>query len=297
MGTFILVTLVPGNPEVEVLGPNASAEDYVRVRNELGLDDPIVKRYGEWFSDTIRGDLGKNLLPPVEDVWQKIKRAFPVSIQIAAMAVGAALLISIPLAMTAAYFQNSPLDRGITGASFAFIALPPFLLGVVLKLLFALDLKWLPDTLWVRLTENFGDNIRHAMLPVMTVALAEISVFTRLLRNDLTSTLQDDFILAAKAKGMRGRHIMLREALRPSSFSLITLAGVSLGRLIGGTVIVEQLFSLPGVGQVVVAAAGKKDYPVVQAGVLLIAVFYVTINTVIDIAYSFLDPRIRRGRI
>jgi len=298
LGTFMLVTLVPGNPEVEILGSNASAEDYVRVRSELGLDKPWLQRYGAWLGKVMQGDLGKNVLPPVEQVKTKLMRAFPVSLQLATMAIGFALVVSIPAAMIAAYRPGSAFDRVISSTAFAFISVPTFLLGILLKLEFALNLRWLPDSLWVRPSEGgLVENLRHSILPVLTIALVELAVFTRLLRNDLMATLQDDFILAARAKGMTPRHIMTREALRPSSFSLITLAGVSLGRLIGGTVIVEQLFGLPGVGAVVVTAAGKKDYPLVQGGVLIIACAYVIINVLIDISYAILDPRIRRGRI
>lgn len=298
LGTFQLVTLVPGNPEVEILGSNASAEDYVRVRQELGLDKPWLERYGSWLGKAMQGDLGKNVLPPVEQVKTKLMRAFPVSVQLAVMAIAFALVISIPAAMMAAYRPGSAFDRAVSSTAFAFISVPSFLLGILLKLAFALNWQLLPDSLWVRPTEGgWGENLKHAILPVVTIALTEVAVFTRLLRNDLMATLQDDFILAARAKGMTPRHIMTREALRPSSFSLITLAGVSLGRLIGGTVIVELLFGLPGVGSVVVAAAGKKDYPLVQGGVLIIACAYVLINVLIDISYAVLDPRIRRGRI
>ncbi|MEO8693784.1 MAG: ABC transporter permease [Acidimicrobiales bacterium] len=298
LGTFQLITLVPGNPEVEILGSNASAEDYVRVRSELGLDKPWAERYFSWLGDAVRGDLGKNVLPPVESVKAKLMRAFPVSLELAGLAIGLALLISIPSAMVAAYRPGGAFDRTISSTAFAFISVPSFLLGILLKLAFALNWQLLPDSLWVRITEGgLIENLKHAVLPVLSIALVEVAVFTRLLRNDLMATLQDDFILAARAKGMTPRHIMTREALRPSSFSLITLAGVSLGRLIGGTVIVEQLFGLPGVGAVVVAAAGKKDYPLVQGGVLIIACAYVLINVLIDISYALLDPRIRRGRI
>jgi peptide/nickel transport system permease protein len=298
MGTFELVQLVPGNPEVEVLGSNASAEDYVRVRTELGLDKPVVERYFDWVSHVLRGDLGKNLLPPVEKVSTKLARAFPVTLQIAVMSIGFALLLAIPLAMLAAYRPGSLVDRWIAGSSFMVIAVPSFLLGVLLRLVFAINNRWLPDSLWARPTESgWWENLQHAFLPMVTIGLIEAAVFARLLRNDLIATLQEDFILASKAKGMTGRHIMMREALRPSSFSLITLAGVSLGRTIGGTVIVEQVFTLPGVGSVVVAAAGKKDFPLVQGGVLVIAFAYVVISTVIDVLYGVLDPRIRRGRI
>jgi peptide/nickel transport system permease protein len=298
LGTFQLITLVPGNPEVEILGSNASAEDYVRVRSELGLDKPWAERYFSWLGDAVRGDLGKNVLPPVESVKAKLMRAFPVSLELAGLAIGLALLISIPSAMVAAYRPGGAFDRAISSTAFAFISVPSFLLGILLKLAFALNWQLLPDSLWVRITEGgLVENLKHAVLPVLSIALVEVAVFTRLLRNDLMATLQDDFILAARAKGMTPRHIMTREALRPSSFSLITLAGVSHGRLIGGTVIGEQLFGLPGVGADVVAAAGKKDYPLVQGGVLIIACAYVLINVLIDISYAILDPRIRRGRI
>jgi peptide/nickel transport system permease protein len=302
LGTFELISLVPGNPEVEILGSNASAEDYVRVRAELGLDKPWLERYGSWLDKIMHGDLGKNVLPPVEKVKTKLMRAFPVSLEIAMLAIGFALVLAIPAAMVAAYRPGTWFDRSISSTAFAFISVPPFLLGILLKLAFALNWRWFPDSLWVRPSEGGwccgkDSNLRHAVLPVLAVALNEVAVFTRLLRNDLMATLQDDFILAARAKGMSARHIMTREALRPSSFSLITLAGVSLGRLIGGTVIVESLFGLPGVGAVVVQAAGKKDYPLVQGGVLIIAAAYVLINVLIDISYAILDPRIRRGRI
>lgn len=307
LGTFLLVTLIPGNPEVEILGPNASPADYIRVRDELGLDDPFFGRYFGWLGDVARGDLGRSLLPPSEPVWDKIHRAFPISLQLAGMAIATSLVLAIPLAMMAAYRPGSMLDRGITASAFVMIAVPPFLLGLVIKLVLSLNFKdpsWLnvpwfplPDSLWSRPTEKgWADNLRHAILPVATITANELSIFTRLLRNDLMRTLQDDFILAAKAKGMSARHIMSREALRPSSFSLITLAGVSLGRLIGGTLIVERIFALPGVGNVVIDAGQKKDFKVLQGGVLVIAIAYVLINLLIEIAYSVLDPRIRRGR-
>jgi peptide/nickel transport system permease protein len=183
------------------------------------------------------------------------------------------------------------------------ISVPPFLSGLILILIFALSLGWLPDSQWTRLTNNGSwtdlnlvKNIKSLVLPVLTISINEIAVFLRLLRGDLIGTLQEDFVLAAKAKGMPTRHLMLREAMRPSSFSLITLAGVSVGRVIGGTVIVERIFSIPGVGKQVVEAATKSDYPIVQGGVLVLAIFYVAINMGIDILYGFLDPRIRRGR-
>jgi peptide/nickel transport system permease protein len=297
LGTFFLVDLIPGHPEVQVLGSNAAPDDYIRVRHELGLDQPVLERYGNWLGDVFTGDFGKSLLPPVEGVRGKLARALPVSLELAAMAMVIALLLSVPVALMSAYRPGQRFDRVVTTATFATISLPSFLAGLVLILF--LGLKWgvFPDHLWVRPTEDFGQNLNHAILPAFTIALPEAAIYARLLRTDLVSTLQDDFILAARAKGMPARHIMMREALRPSSFSLVTLAGVSVGRLIGGTIIVERLFALPGVGTLIVESANRKDVKVVQAGVLLIAVIYVLMNALVDVLYGVLDPRIRRGRV
>lgn len=296
IGTFMLVELVPGDPAQQVLGPNSTADDYYRVRTELGLDKPVLERYANWLGDTVSGDLGRNLVTPIEPVSTRLKRAFPVSIELAALASLMSLVIAIPVAMWSAYRQGGRFDRFASATAFGMISLPSFVAGLLLILMFVIRFQWF-ETKWVRPTEGgWEQNLKNAFLPAFTIALNEIAVFTRLLRGDMSATLQEDFVLAAKAKGMPARHILFREALRPSSFSLITLAGVSLGRLIGGSLIVETLFNLPGVGKVVIDAATKSDFPIVQAGVLIIAVVYVAINTGIDILYGYLDPRIRRGR-
>ena len=295
LGTFLLVELVPGDPAEQVLGPNSTAADYYRVRTELGLDKPVVERYVSWLTDALHGDFGKNLVAPIENVSTRLARAFPVSIELALLASVFSLVLAIPVAMWSAYRPGSRFDRYASAGAFGLISVPSFVAGLVLILVFVIQLGWF-ETNWIRPTEGgWGPNLKVALLPALAIALNEIAVFTRLLRSDMTDTLQEDYILAARAKGMPPRHILVREALRPSSFSLITVAGVSLGRLIGGSIIVESLFNLPGVGKVVIDAATKSDFPVVQAGVLVVAVVYVVINAVIDIFYGYLDPRIRRG--
>jgi peptide/nickel transport system permease protein len=298
VGTFILVDLVPGDPAIHVLGPNSTAEEYERVREEMGLDDPLLARYWDWASDALHGDLGRNLVPPAQDVTTVLWKAFPVNIELAVLALGMALLVSIPLAMWSAYRAGGRFDRVMSSTTFGLISVPAFLGGIILLLVLAINWRVFPLGQWARPTEEgWATNLRHAFLPALTLALTEIAVFTRLLRGDMMATLQEDYILAARAKGMPTAHILLREAFRPSSFSLLTLAGVSLGRLIGGTVIVETLFSLPGVGRQVVAAAQNSDYKVVQGGVLVFALVYLVLNLIVDLTYAFLDPRIRRGRI
>jgi peptide/nickel transport system permease protein len=297
VGIFLLVELVPGDPATQVLGPNSTPEDYERVREAMGLDDPLFQRYGDWVTDAVvHQDLGENLVPPIEPVTDRLRRAFAVNLELALLALVIALVVAIPVGVVSAYKAGGRFDRLATTSTFGIVSVPSFLAGIVLILVVGVNWKLFPIGQWARPSEKgWATNLHHAVLPAFTLALGEMAVFSRLIRNDMVATLQEDYILAAKAKGMPTRHILLREALRPSSFSLVTLAGVSLGRLIGGTVIVEALFSLPGVGRVIVDGALSSDFTLVQGGVLFIAVLYVLLNLAVDLLYSFLDPRIRRS--
>lgn len=297
IATFVLVDLGPGDPTAKLLGDSGSAQDYARIRAEIGLDEPAVMRYLNWLGAAVQGDLGRNLVPPIEDVSTRLSRALPVNLELALLAVVLALLIAIPLAVWSAHHAGGRVDRWIAVLSIGTISVPVFLMGLLLLLTFAIAIPVFPLGQWARPSEaGWPENLHHAFLPVLTLALGEAPVFTRLLRNDLVATLQQDFILAARAKGMSTWHILLREALRPSSFSLVTLAGVSTGRLLGGTVLVEIVFGLPGLGQVIVAGAQNADYKLVQGGILLIAVIYLAINLLVDVSYGLLDPRVRRRR-
>jgi len=354
LATFFIVALVPGDPAVSVLGPDASPEQYARVRTELGLDRPLPTRYLDWVGRALRGDLGNSLVKPGFTVAELLRLSLPITLQLAAMGLLIALVVAMPLAIWAAYREGTIVDRISNGATAALISIPSFLAGLLLAFLFvfhrdvprfmflgvgllvgiglivsavrrmgndlprattgrivagvlivavtALITWWFPHfrrTGFSRITSGDGirENLRSAFLPALTISLTEIAVFTRLLRSDLITTLKEDFILSAKAKGMPPWRILWREALRPSSFSLITLAGVAAGRAIGGTVIVESIFGIQGVGRLVVNdGVMPGDFPIVQGGVLMIAVFYVLINLVVDVSYLYLDPRIRRGR-
>lgn len=356
---FVLVSVVPGDPAVAVLGAEATLADYERVREELNLDAPIWERYASWLGDAVTGDLGNQLTNQGFTVIERIQQTFPVTLEIAALSMVIALLVSIPLGIFAALYQGRLFDRFSSGTAFAAIALPSFLLGLLLKFFFvdndrqdisrnfvvALILfiaawliwralvqlvakgskkqdystdfllavvviavavafyVWWPDDFksggFARLTSDEGllANLRDALLPALTIAITEIAVFMRLLRSDIASTLQEDFILAARTRGLSRQRILFRHALRPSSFSLITLAGVSFGRAIGGTVIVETVFKLPGMGTFIVnQGVNLSDYNVVLGGVVVFTTAFMLLNTGVDIAYNYLDPRIRRGR-
>lgn len=296
-GTFWLLSLIKTDPAVSILGEGRDPAEYEAVRENLGLNDPLITRYLDWLGGALRGDLGTSIVPPFSDVFDRITSALPVSVELAVLGMALALLFSVPLAMWSSYHADGRVDRMISATTFGVLSVPSFLAGLLLIIVFVNSLGWFPRTEWVRLSESVGGNIYHAFLPVLTIALAETAMFTRILRNDLITTLQEDFILAAKAKGMSARHILLNDALRPSSFSAITLVGLSLGRLIGSTVIVEFLFALPGMGSLIVGAADTGDYPMVQGAVLVVAVIYVVSNLLIDLSYATLDPRIRRSNV
>ncbi|MFE9856242.1 ABC transporter permease [Streptomyces sp. NPDC005780] len=297
-GVFSLVVLLPGDPAVDILGGGRSPAEYAELRTELGLDQSLVTRYLDWLGGVLTGDLGQSVVPPQSDVTDRVLSALPVSFEIAALGLLIALLIAVPLAMWSAYRENSAADRIIGAGTFGVLSVPSFLAGLLLIMLLVNSVGWFPRSEWIRLGD--GDllgNLHHAFLPALTVALAELAMFTRVLRGDLIVTLREDYILAARAKGMNPLRILFTDALRPSSFSLVTLLGLSLGRLIGSTVVVEYLFGLPGMGTLVVNAAGQGDYPMVQGAVLTIAVIYVVINAGIDFSYGYLDPRTRRVHI
>jgi len=296
-GTFLLVSLTPGDPAVAILGEGRAPEEYAAVRQQLGLDEPLFSRYVDWLGSALTGDLGTSLVPPYSDVADRIGAALPVSLQLAVMSLVIAVVISIPLAMWSAYRAGGRVDRMISALSFGILSVPSFLAGLLLILVFVNQLGWLPRAEWSRISEGLGPNLYHAILPALAIALMETATFTRILRNDLIGTLQEDFILSARAKGMGAVHVLVSDALRPSSFSLLTMMGISLGRLIGSTVVVEYLFALPGMGTLIIRSADAGDFVMVQGAVLVIAVIYVVVNGLIDLSYGYLDPRIRRAHV
>lgn len=294
VATFMMTELLPGDPAVAILGENATPERVEVVREQLGLDKPIVTRYLDWAGDALRGDFGRSLISnqPVLDAFTE---RLPVTLQLAVMAQVMALMLAVPFGAWSAWRAGGRFDRATGTFNFAIVGLPPFLLGILLVYVFALHWQVLPVSGWERLTADLGENLKHAFLPAFTLALAEFAIYTQLLRGDMGATLREDFVLSARSRGLSSRHILLREALRPSSFSLVTLAGVNLGRLIGGTIIIERLFGLGGVGTLVTQAIPQKDFPVLQGSVLILAVAYLLINTIVDVGYNFIDPRVRRG--
>lgn len=296
--TFMLTKLLPGDLTNTLLGPEASGPAKAALQKELGLDQPILVQYWDYVSGVVtHGDLGtaygtSNF--PVKDL---LFNRLPVTLELMLLAQLVSLLISVPLAMFSAYRANSIADRSITAGAFGLISLPSFAMSVFLVYVFSLQLDLFPAVGFKRLTgpEGIGANLRSVALPVAVLVSGVTAVYTRLLRSDMIATLQEDFILMARSKGLPTWHILLRHALRPSSFSLLTVFGINFGALIGGSIIVEYFFSLPGLGLLVVESFYKRDLLVVQGVVLVVAVAFVVVNFIVDALYAVLDPRVRRA--
>jgi peptide/nickel transport system permease protein len=295
--TFLLTSLLPGDPAEQILGPQGiTPEAVAKVRADLRLDDPLPVRYVAWIGDALQGDLGRSYRTG-QPVTQAIGERLPVTLEIGGLAIVIALVGAIPLGMLSAYRAGGPLDRSITGASFALLAVPNFMMAILLILVFAVSFGLLPATGWVGMREDLGANLKGALMPALALGIGELAVYTRLLRSDVIATLQEDYVALARAKGMPTFWILLRHALRPSSFSLLTVVGLQIGAIMSGSVVVETLFALPGVGRLLIDSIFQRDLVTVQGIALVVSVSYVVVNFAVDLLYSSLDPRIRRGRV
>lgn len=293
--TYNMLSLLPGDTADAVCGISCDEAARQQVREQLGLDRPPVLRYATWAGNAVTGDLGQSARSK-QDVTEALAQRLPVTIELLIYAEFLALIVAIPAGLLAAAKQGGIFDRSSTATAFFLLSIPPFVLGLVLSLIFAVNLKWFPATGYTPLTESIPENLRSFFLPSLTIAVAEMAVYMRLLRSDLISTLQEDYITMAKAKGLPPTKIMLKHAFRPSTFSLITIGGLNVGRLIGGTIIVEVMFALNGLGKYLIDGILGRDYIPVLGAVLVVAIGYVLINFAVDMLYAVLDPRIRHAR-
>ena len=293
--TFLVASLLPGDLASTILGDQATPEKVAALRAQMGLDLPIWQRYGIWLWDVLHGDLGRSFRTG-ETVWGAVTARLPVSLELMVITVVLALLIAIPLAIFCAVKSGTAVDRFFTGLAFGKLSLPPFMVAILLIYLFAVELNWLPATGWVPFHEDPLANLKSFILPAVTIAFAEWPVLMRVLRSDMIATLQEDYIAMAKAKGLRPARILLVHALKPSSLTLVTVTGINIGRLIGGALIVETIFALPGIGRLLVGAIYARDFIILQGVVLFVAAGFVMVNFIVDMLYAVLDPRIRHGR-
>jgi peptide/nickel transport system permease protein len=292
--TFLIASLMPGDLAYVILGDQATPEKVEALRHDMGLDQPIWWRYLSWLGHVLEGDFGRSFRTG-QTVWQAVAERLPVSFELMLLAEIAGLAIGVPIAIACAVRAGSAFDRFMTGGAFGMLSVPTFLSAILLIYLFAVELRWLPATGYVPFQEDPLGNLRFMVLPALTLALAEWPGIMRVLRSDMIATLQEDFIALAKAKGLRASRILFVHALKPSSLTLITITGINIGRLIGGAVIVETIFALPGIGRLLVGAIYTRDLVILQGVVLFVAGGFVLMNFIIDLLYAVLDPRIRHG--
>ena len=290
---FMLVHLLPGDPTTQILGANDTAANRAILLKQLGLNLPLWHQYTIWLSAAFHGNLGTSYLNH-ESVTHILATGAPVSLELIILSQILAFAVAIPLALVVSRKPNRALDNISTTTTFGLLALPPFVVAPILVAVFAVGLGWFPATGYVPFNQSPATNIHDMILPAVAITAGSIAVYFRLLRSDLISTLQQDFITMARSKGLSNRRIMWRHAFRPSSFSLLAAAGINIGSLIAGTFVVEALFAMPGIGYALVQAVEQRDYLVVQGISLVVAIAFVVIQFIIDFIFTIVDPRVVR---
>lgn len=291
---FVAIRLAPGDPVLNQLGPygERTPEREAAIRAQLGLDKPELIQYFIWIKNIFMGNFGvslKNGRPVMDIIMEKV----PASLELIIVALTFSLMISIPLGLWAAIKRNSATDQIISFLSTSMLAIPSFCIGLILMLIFSVQLKILPAGGYVSFAENPVQNIKLMIMPALALGLFEMANFVRFIRSDTIEVLGANYIRTAKAKGLPQKKIYFKHAFKNILVTLITVVGLEFGTLLGGTVIVEQMFGWSGIGWLILKSVGDRDYNVVQTAVLLIAVVFVIINTVIDILYAAIDPRIK----
>lgn len=292
--SFSLTFLLPGDPALLILGDQMAADEeaYRAVRTELGLDRPVPIQYLDWLSSTARGDLGRSTrdgLPVFEGIVQRL----PVTLELSFLSMLIALVIALPAGIVSAVKKNTRWDISFSLLSLWGVAIPHFWLGILLIYAFAVYLKVLPPSGYVSFSEDPMANLRHMILPAVTLGVGLSAVIMRQVRSSLLEVLQQDYIVTARSKGLASRSINLEHALKNGLIPVVTIIGLQVGLLFGGAVITESIFSLPGVGRWAVDSILWRDFPVVQAVSLVMAIGVLVTNLVTDMVYAFIDPRIR----
>ncbi len=294
--SFVVMNLLPGDAAQELLGMGATPSQVRALEIRLRLNEPFWVRYGDWLAGAVRGQLGSSLQSE-EPVTSVIAQRLPVTLEIVVLAFVISLAVSVVMGTLAARRPNGVFDRVSMLLSMLSLSVAPYVLALILVLIFAVRLGWFPAIGWTPPTESLAANLRSAALPALTLGLALAGFYTRLLRADMVDQVSgEEYVVAARAKGVTESRVLVRHVLQNSIFPLITVVGLNFARLIEGTVVIETIFGIPGIGQELVQAIQVRDVPVVQGVVVIMAIVVVASNLVTDLLYSVLDPRIRHAR-
>ncbi|CAN5254184.1 ABC transporter permease [soil metagenome] len=292
-GVFLLLKLTPGDPVGVILGPDATEERRQALRDDLGLNDPLILQYVRWLGDAARGDLGDSLFlnqPVLTSLWERAEPTLVLTL----LSTLVALSIGLPTGILAAQNRGKWLDMGSMGIAILGISMPTFWLGLNLILIFAVTLRWLPVAGYAPLSEGLWESLRYMILPAITLGVAQAALLARMTRSMMLDVLSAEYVRVARAKGLRERRVVYFHALRNALIPLINVAGLIFAALLGGAVVTEQIFNIPGIGRLLIQAVGRRDVPLVQGTVLVIAAIYVLVNLIVDIFSAVLDPRLRQ---
>jgi peptide/nickel transport system permease protein len=289
---FLLLRLTPGDPAAVLAGDNATPAQLERIRTSLGLNEPLYIQFITWINKLLHGDLGVSLISNVP-VLKMIGQRVEPSISLAVATIILSVLVAVPLGVIAAWKQGTWIDRFVMGLSVLGFSVPVFVIGYVLMQIFAIDHRWLPVQGYKSLFDGFGPFFQRLVLPTLSLSFIYVALIARMTRTSMLDVLGEDYVRTARAKGIGEIPVLFRHALRNAAVPVITVIGTGFALLISGVVVTESVFNIPGIGRLTVDAVLARDYPVIQAMILLTSLLYVTINLLIDVAYTLLDPRIR----
>ena len=289
---FALLHLAPGDPAAIIAGDLATAEDVAKIRAKLGLDQPLLIQFFTWVNQLLHGDLGNSIFS-AHPVSQLIAQRLEPTITLTVMTLFLSILLAVPMGVIAAWRVGSWVDRGVMGFAVFGFSVPSFVIGYVLIWLFAIELDWLPVQGYTPLSKGFGPWLSNIILPSVTLALAYMALIARITRASMLETLSQDYVRTAHAKGLATPDVLMGHALRNAAVPIVTVIGIGVALLIGGVVVTESVFAIPGLGRLTVDAILRRDYPVIQGIILVFSGAYVVVNLVVDMLYTVLDPRIR----
>jgi peptide/nickel transport system permease protein len=289
---FLMLRLTPSDPAAVIAGDNATTEQVAQIRSQLGLDRPMIEQFVIWSGKVLRGDLGESFFFK-KTVASLIGERIEPTLSLALFTMVLAVLIAVPLGVLAAHRQGSWIDRIVMGFSVLGFSMPSFVVAYLLIYLFAVWLNWLPVQGYQRIAEGLGGWVRGLVLPSLTLSVIFVALIARMTRTSMLEVLSEDYIRTARAKGQSERKVLFRHALRNAAVPIVTVIGLGVALLIGGVVVTESVFTIPGLGRLTVDAVLARDYPTIQAVILLFSFVYVMINLAVDMIYTVLDPRIR----
>jgi peptide/nickel transport system permease protein len=292
IASFALVHVIPGDPALVMMGGEGTTQAVEELRHQLGLDRPLHVRYLEWLAKIVRGDLGQSLYNRTQ-VSEELLWRMPTTLSLVTLSLLLSIGIGIPAGLLSAAFRNSWIDHAARLLTLVSLSLPSFWLGLMLIILFSLWLDLLPIVGYEPITRGVGKALPYLILPSLALGTHLAALLTRLTRSSMLEVLGQDYVRTARAKGLRDWAVLMRHALRNALIPLVTVIGINMGILLGGTAVIETVFVLPGVGQLVVRSLYNRDLPVIQGLILYVAVVYVLINLIVDILYTYLDPRLR----